>query len=96
MIDIKGQILAAFGGMLGVCEHIKLNIYSRRANKMQKTCIKRLMRKNKSTVYGKLNNFKDELIEWCNKGYDYIGALGLFTKILSEMGYKLEIVKKEN
>ena len=59
MIDIKGQILAAFGGMLGVCEHIKLNIYSRRANKMQKTCIKRLMRKNKSTVYGKINNFKD-------------------------------------
>ena len=59
MIDIKGYILASFGGMLGVCEHIKLNIYSRRANKMQKTCIKRLMRKNKTTIYGKLNNFKD-------------------------------------
>lgn len=26
---------------------------------MQATCIKRLMRKNKSTVYGKLHNFKD-------------------------------------
>ena len=59
MIDIKGHILAEFGGFLGRCEHIKLNIYSRRAIKMQETCIKRLMRKNKSTVYGKLNNFKD-------------------------------------
>lgn len=57
MIDIKGYILAAFGGMLGVCEHIKLDIYSRRAWKMQKNNIKRLMRKNKSTVYGRLNNF---------------------------------------
>ena len=50
MIDIKGHILAEFGGFLGRCEHIKLNIYSRRAIKMQETCIKRLMRKNKSTV----------------------------------------------
>ena len=25
--------------------------------------------------------FKDELIEWCNKGYDYIGALALFSEI---------------
>ena len=25
--------------------------------------------------------FKDELLYWCNKGYDYIGALGFFTKI---------------
>ena len=25
--------------------------------------------------------FKNELLYWCNKGYDYIGALGLFTKI---------------
>ena len=59
MIDIKGYILASFGGFLGVCEHTKLAIYSRRANKMQETCIKRLMRKNKTTEYGKLHNFKD-------------------------------------
>lgn len=57
MIDIKGYVLASFGGMLGVCEHIKLNIYSRRAWKMQQNNVKRLMRKNKSTVYGKKNNF---------------------------------------
>lgn len=59
MIDIKGYILAAFGGFLGVCEHIKLAIYSRRAWKLQKKTIKRLMRINKSTEYGKKNNFKD-------------------------------------
>ncbi len=59
MFDLKGQILALFGGMLGVCEHIKLNIYSKRAVKMQETCLKRLMRINKTTVYGKKNNFKD-------------------------------------
>ncbi len=59
MFDLKGQILALFGGFLGVCEHIKLHIYSKRAIKMQETCIKRLMRINKSTVYGKNNNFKD-------------------------------------
>ena len=52
-------MLSGWGGFVGICEHIKLFIYSKRANKMQRTCVKRLMRKNKSTVYGKLNNFKD-------------------------------------
>lgn len=59
MFDLKGHILAEFGGFLGNCEHIKLNIYSRRAWKMQQNNIKRLMRKNKSTLYGKAHNFKD-------------------------------------
>lgn len=59
MIDVKGYVLAAFGGFLGVCEHAKLNIYSRRAWRIQENNIRRLMRKNKSTVYGKKNNFKD-------------------------------------
>ncbi len=59
MLDIKGYILASFGGLLGICEHIKLDIYSRRAWKMQENNVKRLMRKNKTTFYGKLNNFKD-------------------------------------
>ncbi len=59
MIDIKGYLLAAFGGFLGVCEHLKLNIYSRRAWKLQQNTIKRLMRKNKNTLYGKAHNFKD-------------------------------------
>lgn len=53
------RFLSGWGGFVGMCEHIKLNIYSKRANKMQETCIKRLMRKNKTTVYGKLHNFKD-------------------------------------
>ncbi len=51
--------LSGWGAFVGVCEHIKLFIYSKRANKMQATCVKRLMRKNKSTVYGQLHNFKD-------------------------------------
>ena len=59
MIDIKGYLLSSWGGFVGICEHIKLFIYSKRANKMQAKCIKRLMRKNKTTVYGELNNFKD-------------------------------------
>ncbi len=57
MIDIKGYLLSGYGGFVGVCEHIKLNIYSRRGLKMQEKTVRRLMRWNKSTVYGKLNNF---------------------------------------
>ncbi len=50
-------MLSGWGGLVGMCEHIKIFIYSKRANKMQETCIKRLMRKNKTTEYGKLHNF---------------------------------------
>ena len=50
-------MLSGWGGLVGICEHIKIFIYSKRANKMQETCIKRLMRKNKTTEYGKLHNF---------------------------------------
>ena len=50
-------MLSGWGGFVGMCEHIKIFIYSKRANKMQETCIKRLMRKNKTTEYGKLHNF---------------------------------------
>ena len=53
------KFLSGWGGFVGMCEHIKIFIYSKRANKMQETCIKRLMRKNKTTEYGKLHNFKD-------------------------------------
>ena len=53
------KILSGWGGFVGMCEHIKIFIYSKRANKMQETCVKRLMRKNKTTEYGKLHNFKD-------------------------------------
>ncbi len=50
-------MLSGWGGLVGICEHIKIFIYSKRASKMQETCIKRLMRKNKTTEYGKLHNF---------------------------------------
>lgn len=53
------RFLSGWGAFVGICEHIKIFIYSKRANKMQATCVKRLMRKNKTTVYGKLHNFKD-------------------------------------
>lgn len=53
------KFLSGWGGLVGVCEHIKIFIYSKRAFKMQETCVKRLMRKNKTTEYGKLHNFKD-------------------------------------
>ena len=53
------KFLSGWGGFVGMCEHIKIFIYSKRANKMQETCVKRLMRKNKTTEYGKLHNFKD-------------------------------------
>jgi hypothetical protein len=29
--------------------------------------------------------FRDELLYWCNKGYDYIGALGLFKRIYPKL-----------
>ncbi len=53
------KFLSGWGGFVGMCEHIKIFIYSKRAFKMQETCVKRLMRKNKTTEYGKLHNFKD-------------------------------------
>ena len=53
------KFLSGWGGFVGICEHIKIFIYSKRAFKMQETCVKRLMRKNKTTEYGKLHNFKD-------------------------------------
>ncbi len=53
------KFLSGWGGLVGICEHIKIFIYSKRAFKMQETCVKRLMRKNKTTEYGKLHNFKD-------------------------------------
>lgn len=59
MIDVKGYLLSSYGAFVGVCEHIKLNIYSRRAYRMQENNIRLLMFRNKSTVYGRKHNFKD-------------------------------------
>ncbi len=48
-----GQVLSIFSGSLGIAEHIKLGIYSRNAVKTQERLLKGLMKKNKTTVYGK-------------------------------------------
>lgn len=50
-------MFTAFGAFLGICEQIKLYFYAKNANKMQKKVLKDLMRDNKSTEYGKKNNF---------------------------------------
>lgn len=42
-----------FGGFLGLAEHVKLGIYAKNAVKVQEHIVKKLMRDNKNTVYGK-------------------------------------------
>ncbi len=51
------RVFAAFGAMLGKMEHMKLDYYSKNAVKMQEKTLRHLMRDNKTTVYGKKNNF---------------------------------------
>ncbi len=53
------QIPTLFSASLGLAELAKLKIYSKRANKTQEKLLLSLMKKNKSTVYGKANNFKE-------------------------------------
>lgn len=50
-------LFAAFGGFLGVVEHTKLYIYSKNANKTQRVLLKKLIKDNKTTEYGKRNGF---------------------------------------
>lgn len=50
-------VFAAFGGMLGIAEHIKLYLYSKDAVAMQRRVLLRLMRDNKTTEYGRKNGF---------------------------------------
>lgn len=54
-----GGAMASFGSMLGRAEHLKLKIYSKNANKVQEILLKQLMKKNKSTEYGRKHSFKD-------------------------------------
>ena len=56
---VLGRLMADFGGFLGIAEHIKLSIYSKNAVKVQQHIVKKLMKDNKNTVYGKEHNFKD-------------------------------------
>ena len=53
------QIPTLFSASLGLAEFKKLEFYCKRANKTQEKLLLSLMKKNKSTVYGKKNNFKD-------------------------------------
>lgn len=52
-----GPAFAAFGATLGMIEHTKLKVYAKNAVKKQEKLLMKLMRDNKSTVYGKANNF---------------------------------------
>ncbi len=53
-----GQMLAVFAGSLGIAEHIKLSFYAKNADKVQKKLLLGLMKDNKTTLYGKKNNFE--------------------------------------
>lgn len=59
MGNLFRQILALFGAFLGICEHIKLFLYSKNAIKKQEKVLLKLMKDNKTTEYGKKNNFKN-------------------------------------
>lgn len=54
-----GKVLSFFGSSLGRAEHFKLEIYSKNAIKVQESLLRRLLKKNATTEYGKKYNFKD-------------------------------------
>lgn len=57
MSKLLSALISAYGGFVGSCEHIKLYLYSKNAVKKQEKVLRHLMRDNKTTVYGKANNF---------------------------------------
>ena len=59
MADFFRSMVSDFGGMLGLIEHKKLEIYAKHGVKTQEHNLKKLMRTNKNTEYGKKCNFKD-------------------------------------
>ena len=50
-------LFTAYGGLVGICEHIKLYIYASHGVKKQEKVLMKLMKDNKTTEYGKKNNF---------------------------------------
>lgn len=54
-----GRIMVEFAAGLGRAELLKLDFYASRAVKQQERNLRKLMKQNKNTVYGKLHNFKD-------------------------------------
>lgn len=59
MNNLTGRLAVEFSVMLGRMEHAKLDFYSGRAVKQQERNLKKLMKRNKNTEYGKKCNFKD-------------------------------------
>ncbi len=59
MNKVFGRLMIEFGSFLGRSELRKLDFYSSRAVKQQERNLRKLMKQNKNTVYGKLHNFKD-------------------------------------
>lgn len=57
MAKVFKQLLALGTGTLGMTEHAKLKFYCKQANKIQEKLLLGLMKDNKTTVYGKANNF---------------------------------------
>lgn len=58
MTDYFRGMISGFGGMLGLIEHKKLEFYAKNAVRTQERTLKRLMRINKNTEYGKKCNFE--------------------------------------
>lgn len=59
MNKFTGRLMIEFASFLGRAELKKVDFYSSYAVKKQKKILKKLMKQNKNTVYGKLHNFKD-------------------------------------
>lgn len=57
MNKVLGKSLSFFGSSLGRIEHFKLKIYSQNAIKIQEMVLRRLMKKNRTTEYGRKNGF---------------------------------------
>lgn len=58
-VKLHSRLMTDFGGFLGLAEHAKLALYSMNAVKVQKHILKKLMRDNKNTAYGKAHGFKN-------------------------------------
>ncbi len=57
ILKLFSPMFTSWGALVGVCEHIKLYLYAKRGEKKQEKVLMKLMKDNKTTVYGKANNF---------------------------------------
>ncbi len=56
-MNILSPLCTGWGALVGICEHIKLNIYSKHANAIQRRSLLKLMKDNASTEYGRKIGF---------------------------------------